>query len=97
MPSPIGHALGGAIVGYAMAPKGLGAWGLGLGRNAFTVVAIAAVLPDIDFAEGAKLKEFATDHGADAQLRAGNSRLARKRYGRKPHSEWNSAFRRRGA
>jgi membrane-bound metal-dependent hydrolase YbcI (DUF457 family) len=76
MPSPIGHALGGAIIGYAMAPKRLGAWGLGLGRNAFTLVAIAATLPDIDFAWGGHSRET---HSLGAALLAGLAVYAWKR------------------
>ena len=52
MPSPIGHALGGAIIGFAAAPGASGAWGGRLGRNAFTLVVLAAVAPDLDFAWG---------------------------------------------
>ena len=40
MPSPIGHALGGAIVGHVIAP------------SAITFCAIAAVAPDLDFLWG---------------------------------------------
>lgn len=36
----------------AMAPNGLGTWGLGPGRNALTLVLLAALLPDLDFAWG---------------------------------------------
>lgn len=68
MPSPVGHALGGAIVGYAMAPKQLGAWGVRLGQNAFTLIVIGAVLPDIDFAWGGHSRET---HSLGAALLAG--------------------------
>ena len=68
MPSPVGHALGGAIVSLVMAPNGLGPWGLGLGRNAFTLVALAAVLPDIDFAWGGHNRET---HSLGAAVLAG--------------------------
>jgi hypothetical protein len=63
-----------------MAPNGPGAWGppsrhgasawqaLGLGRNAFTVVALAAVLPDIDFAWGGHNRET---HSLGAAVLAG--------------------------
>lgn len=68
MPSPIGHALGGAIVSLAMAPKGVGAWGLGLGKNTLTLVVLAAVLPDIDFAWGGHNRET---HSIGAAVIAG--------------------------
>jgi hypothetical protein len=35
-----------------MAPKGPGTWGWGLGRNALTLVVLAAIAPDLDFAWG---------------------------------------------
>ena len=73
MPSPVGHALGGAIVGLMMAPNGLGAWGLGPGRNAVTLVALAAVLPDIDFAWGRHNMET---HSLGAAVLAGLAVLA---------------------
>lgn len=73
MPSPVGHALGGAIVGLMMAPNGLGAWGLGPGRNAVTLVAMAAVLPDIDFAWGRHNMET---HSLGAAVLAGLAVLA---------------------
>lgn len=92
MPSPVGHALGGAIVSLVMAPNGLGAWGppsrhgvsawqaLGLGRNAFTLVALAAVVPDIDFAWGGHNRET---HSLGAAVLAGLAVLAWTR-GRNP-------------
>lgn len=40
MPSPVGHALGGLIVGEALAP------------SALLICAVAGVLPDVDFAWG---------------------------------------------
>ena len=73
MPSPVGHALGGAIVSLVMAPNGPGAWSLGLGRNAFTLVALAAVLPDIDFAWGRHNMET---HSLGAAILAGLAVLA---------------------
>lgn len=51
-----------------MAPHGPGAWGLGPGRNAFTLVALAAVLPDIDFAWGGHNRET---HSLGAAILAG--------------------------
>ena len=45
VPSPVGHALGGAIVGKAMAP------------SAVLICALAGVLPDIDFAWGGHNRE----------------------------------------
>lgn len=50
MPSPVGHALGGAIVNLLVAPKARGAWGVGLGAWGSGLVIAAAVAPDIDFA-----------------------------------------------
>jgi membrane-bound metal-dependent hydrolase YbcI (DUF457 family) len=76
VPSPVGHALGGAIVSLAVGPKGLGAWGVGLGQNAFTLVMLAAVLPDIDFAWGGHNRET---HSLGAAVIAGLVVLAWKR------------------
>ena len=59
-----------------MAPSGRGAWGLGLGRNAFTLVALAAVLPDIDFAWGGHNRET---HSLGAAVLAGLVVFAWKR------------------
>ena len=80
MPSPIGHALGGAIVSLVMAPNRFGAWSLGLGRNAFTLVTLAAVLPDLDFTWGGHNRET---HSLGAALLAGAAVLAWTR-GRNP-------------
>ena len=63
-----------------MAPNRLGARGLGLGRNAFTLVALAAVLPDIDFAWGGHNRET---HSLGAAVLAGVAVLAWTR-GRNP-------------
>jgi membrane-bound metal-dependent hydrolase YbcI (DUF457 family) len=68
-------------VGLVMAPKGRGTWGLRPGANAFTLVTLAAVLPDIDFAWGGHNRET---HSLGAAIVAGlivfvwkrNSRLA---------------------
>jgi membrane-bound metal-dependent hydrolase YbcI (DUF457 family) len=76
MPSPVGHALGGAIVGLVMAPNGPGAWGVGPGRNALTLVALAAVLPDVDFAWGGHNRET---HSLGAAVLAGLVVFAWKR------------------
>lgn len=76
MPSPVGHALGGAIVGLVMAPNGLRARGLGPGRNAFTLVVLAAVLPDVDFAWGRHNMET---HSLGAAVLAGLAVLAHTR------------------
>ncbi len=46
MPSPVGHALGGVIVGLLMTPRPLGTSG------ALRTLAVAAVLPDLDFLWG---------------------------------------------
>jgi hypothetical protein len=68
-----------------MAPNGMGAWGppsrpgasawqaLGLGRNAFTLVALAAVLPDLDFLWGRHNMET---HSLGAAVLAGLATLA---------------------
>ena len=62
-----------------MAPKGLGAWGLGPGGNALTLVVLAAVLPDIDFAWGGHNRET---HSIGAAMIAGLSVYAWKRESR---------------
>lgn len=71
-----------------MAPKGLGAWGpplrpgasawqaLGPGRNALTLLVIAALLPDIDFAWGGHNRET---HSLGAAVLAGLAVLAYNR------------------
>ncbi|MGH9220618.1 MAG: metal-dependent hydrolase [Vicinamibacterales bacterium] len=51
MPSPVGHAIGGAIVAFAALPPGPAAWGLRLANSGWLVVA-AAVAPDLDFLWG---------------------------------------------
>ena len=60
MPSPVGHALGGLIVGLLMAPRAFGTLGT-LGTNplgtsgtvrTLGTLACAAVLPDLDFLWG---------------------------------------------
>ena len=60
----------------AMAPKGLGAWGLGLGQNAFTLVLLASVFPDIDFAWGGHNRQT---HSIGAAVIAGLMIYAWKR------------------
>lgn len=75
MPSPLGHALGGAIIGAALAPWGT--WPVG--RPLATLVAaartplvaaaaVAACLPDADFAWGRHSMET---HSLGAALMAG--------------------------
>jgi membrane-bound metal-dependent hydrolase YbcI (DUF457 family) len=56
MPSPVGHALGGLIVGQALAP------------SALLICAIAGILPDIDFAWGGHNRET---HSLGAAVIAG--------------------------
>ena len=64
MPTPVGHALGGLIVGAALAPSGL------------LLCAAAGVLPDIDFAWGGHNRET---HSLGAAIIAGVVVLAWKR------------------
>jgi membrane-bound metal-dependent hydrolase YbcI (DUF457 family) len=75
MPSPVGHALGGALVGAALAP-----WGTWNARAPFatvaaacrsrfvTVTALSACLPDLDFAWGRHNMET---HSLGAAVAAG--------------------------
>ena len=78
MPSPVGHALGGAIVALATLRPGLGAWGLGLGNSGFVVV-LAAVAPDLDFLWGRHNQET---HSLAAAVIAGAAAFAWKRSAR---------------
>ena len=64
MPSPVGHALGGLIVGEVLAP------------SALLICTIAGVLPDIDFAWGGHNRET---HSLGSALIAGLVVLAWKR------------------
>ena len=64
MPSPVGHALGGLIVGEVLAP------------SALILCAVAGVLPDIDFAWGGHNRET---HSLGAAVIAGLVVLAWKR------------------
>ena len=64
MPSPVGHALGGLIVGEVLAP------------SALLFCAVAGVLPDIDFAWGGHNRET---HSLGAAVIAGVVVLAWKR------------------
>jgi membrane-bound metal-dependent hydrolase YbcI (DUF457 family) len=75
VPSPVGHALGGAIVALVTLRPGLGAWGLGLGKSAWPVV-IAAVAPDVDFLWGRHNQET---HSLGAAIAAGAIAFAWKR------------------
>src|SRR5687768_2482842 len=85
MPSPVGHALGGAIVAVAALRPGLslatvasakvGAWGLGLGSSGVLVI-LAAVAPDLDFLWGRHNQET---HSIAAAFAAGLVVLAWKR------------------
>ena len=67
MPSPIGHLLGGAIVGYSLVP------------SAVLVCAIAGAAPDLDFLWGRHNMET---HSLFAALAAGLAVLAWKRNAR---------------
>ncbi len=81
MPSPVGHALGGLIVGLAMRPGTLGTLPLGtLGTpgtpgtlGTLSTLVCAAVLPDIDFAWGGHNRET---HSLGAAVLAGLAVLA---------------------
>ena len=64
VPSPIGHALGGLIVGEVLAP------------SALLICAVAGVLPDVDFAWGGHNRET---HSLGAAVIAGLVVLAWKR------------------
>jgi membrane-bound metal-dependent hydrolase YbcI (DUF457 family) len=64
VPSPVGHALGGLIVGRALAP------------SALVICALAGVLPDIDFAWGGHNRQT---HSLGAAVMAGLVVLAWKR------------------
>ena len=75
VPSPVGHALGGAVVAVAALPLGLGTWGLRLGSSGWLVVA-AAVAPDVDFLWGRHNQET---HSIAAAIAAGLVVLAWKR------------------
>ena len=72
MPSPVGHALGGAIVGLVMAPKRPGS---GLSAS-LAPVASPRSLPDIDFAWGGHNRET---HSLGAAVIAGLVVFAWKR------------------
>ena len=78
MPSPVGHALGGAIVAVAALRPELGAWGMRLGTPGLLVVA-AAVAPDIDFLFGRHNMET---HSLGAAVLAGLAVSAWKRNAR---------------
>ena len=64
VPSPVGHALGGLIVGGALAP------------SALLICAVAGVLPDIDFAWGGHNRQT---HSLGAAIIAGLVVFAWKR------------------
>ena len=64
MPSPVGHALGGVIVGEVLAP------------SALLICAVAGVLPDVDFFWGGHNRET---HSLGASVIAGLVVLAWKR------------------
>jgi membrane-bound metal-dependent hydrolase YbcI (DUF457 family) len=56
LPSPVGHALGGLIVGEVLAP------------SALAICAVAAILPDVDFAWGGHSRQT---HSLGAAIIAG--------------------------
>ncbi len=76
MPSPVGHALGGAIVGLLISPRGTAGTLGTLG----TLFVVAAVLPDADFLWGRHSMET---HSLGAAVLAGLAVLAWTR-GRNP-------------
>lgn len=80
MPSPVGHALGGLIVGLALSPRPLGTLGTVGTLGTLGTVACAAVLPDIDFLWGRHNMET---HSVGAAVLAGLATLAWTR-GRNP-------------
>ena len=82
MPSPVGHALAGLMVGLAMRPVTLGTFPLGTLGTVRTLgtLACAAVLPDIDFLWGRHNMET---HSLGAAAIAGLGVLAWTR-GRNP-------------
>jgi hypothetical protein len=75
VPSPVGHALGGAIVAVAALRPWRGDSGLGRAGSGWLVVA-AAVAPDLDFAWGRHNQET---HSLGAAIIAGLIVLAWKR------------------
>ncbi|MEP7116361.1 MAG: metal-dependent hydrolase [Acidobacteriota bacterium] len=75
MPSPVGHALGGAIVGVALAPWGtwrssglLATLGAACRSRLVVTAAVAACLPDLDFLWGRHSMET---HSLGAAVLAG--------------------------
>ena len=89
MPSPVGHALGGMLVGLILARRGrLAAWGSlahrslggGGGLGQLGVLAVVACLPDLDFLWGRHNMET---HSLGAAVLAGLAVLAWTR-GRNP-------------
>jgi inner membrane protein len=78
VPSPVGHALGGAIVALAALRPGLESGVLGLGNSGLLVVA-AAVAPDLDFLWGRHNQET---HSLTAAILAGLVVFAWKRNAR---------------
>jgi membrane-bound metal-dependent hydrolase YbcI (DUF457 family) len=77
MPSPIGHALGGLIVGLALSPRTQGTLGT---AGTLGTLACAAVLPDLDFLWGRHNMET---HSLGAAVFAGMAMIAYTR-GRNP-------------
>ncbi len=75
VPSPLGHALGGLIVAWGLAPN-IAPVVRGLPPKVAVICALAAVLPDIDFAWGAHNRET---HSIGAAIIAGLVVLAWKR------------------
>jgi membrane-bound metal-dependent hydrolase YbcI (DUF457 family) len=70
MPSPVGHALGGLIVGLILRPRPIGTLGT---AGTLGTIACAAIAPDVDFLWGGHNRET---HSIGAALLAGAAVLA---------------------
>jgi membrane-bound metal-dependent hydrolase YbcI (DUF457 family) len=76
MPSPVGHALGGLVVGWLLAPRGPDP---PVARNFVLISVVAACLPDIDFGWGRHNMET---HSVGCALVIGMAALAWSRSSR---------------